>query len=111
MQVNEAKDVLVNEIVQQATLEGSSLSSLEKRMLYFTESGDCPEDPIQLNADFEAEHNTPEYEAKISGLMKRAYRRLKTENASGLKLWDEAVSELNKGDHYILVMVHQGSSF
>ena len=110
MQVNKAKDVLVNEIVQQASLEGSSLSDLERCMLYFTESGDCPEDPIQLNDDFEVEHDTPECEAKIPGLMKRAYHRLKQENATGRRLWDEAVSELNKGDHYILVMVQQSSN-
>ena len=49
MLVNEAKDLIVNEIARQADLDGGSLSDLERRMLYFTESGDCPEDVFKLN--------------------------------------------------------------
>jgi hypothetical protein len=105
MRVNEAKGVLVNEIARQANLEGISLSDLERRMLYFTESGDCPEDVFELNDAFEAEYDTSEYEKKISGLAKRAYRRLKKENSAGLQVWDQAVKKLNEGDHYIMLMV------
>jgi hypothetical protein len=105
MNTNEAKDVLVNEIERQASLDGSSLSDLERRMLYFTESGDCPEDPMQLNDDFEAEYETEDYEKKIAALARGAYKRLKKENPDGARKWDEAVRELKKGDHYILVVV------
>ena len=105
MQVNEAKDVLVREIVRQATLDGGSLSDLERRMLYFTESGDCPEDPLELNDQFEAEYDAQEYEKKIAGLAKRAYKRLKKEDPDGAGLWDAALRELKKGDHYILIVV------
>ena len=105
MQVNEAKDVLANEIVRQASLEGSSVSDLERRMLYFTESGDCPEDPIELNDQFEAEYDTQDYENKIAGLAKRAYKRLKKEDPVGARRWDDAARELKKGDHYILIVV------
>jgi hypothetical protein len=105
MDTNEAKDIIVNEIVRQASLENVSFSDLERRMLYFTESGDCPEDPIQLNSDFEDEYDTQEYEEKIAGLATRAYKRLRKENPDGVRKWDEAVRELKKGDHYILVVV------
>ena len=107
MQVNEAKDVLVNEIARQASLEGNPLSNLERRMLYFTESGDCPEDVFELNEAFEAEYDTSEYEKRISGLAKSACQRLKKENSAGAQVWDQAVKKLNEGDHYILVMVPQ----
>jgi hypothetical protein len=107
MQVKEAKDVLVGEIEREASLEGISLSGLERRMLYFTESGECPEDPIQLNYDFETAHDTDEYEKKITELAKSAYRRLKKDDPGGKKRWDDAVHELNKGDHYILLIVPQ----
>lgn len=68
MQVREAKDFLVQQTAEQASLEGVPLSDLEKRMMYFTESGYVPEDPIKLNDEFEAEYNTAEYEAKIRRL-------------------------------------------
>jgi hypothetical protein len=53
MRVREAKDFLVQQTAEQAQLEGVALSELEKRMMYFTESGYVPEDPIALNEEFE----------------------------------------------------------
>jgi hypothetical protein len=44
MKVLEAKDFLVRQTAEQAALEGVPLSDLEKRMMYFTETGECPED-------------------------------------------------------------------
>jgi len=41
---------------------------------------------------------------KISGLLRRAYKRVKEENPATVRDWDEAVRELRKGDHYILVL-------
>jgi hypothetical protein len=105
MQVKEAKDFLVQQTAEQAQREGVSLSELEKRMLYFTEGEDAVEDPIALNNEFEAEYNTAQYERKIAGLATRAYRRLKKEDIDRANLWDDAVGELNKGDHYISLML------
>lgn len=58
-------------------LDGVSLSDLEKRMMYFTESDDATEDAAQLNDEFEAEYETAAYEAKVSKLLHHAYARLK----------------------------------
>jgi hypothetical protein len=107
MRVREAKDFLVQETVQQAALEAVPLSDLEKRMMYFTETGECPEDPIALNDAFEAEHDTPTYEKKISLLMARAHRRIKRESPEKLRLWNDAFRVLSKGDHYILLFWRQ----
>jgi hypothetical protein len=104
MKVGEAKDFLVQQTAEQAEREGVSLSDLEKRMLYFTESEDAVEDPIALNNEFEAQYDTAEYESKIAGLMGRGYNRLKDEGSDAIQTWDEAIRELKKGDHYILVM-------
>jgi hypothetical protein len=57
---------------EQAAFENVPLSGLEKRMMYFTETGECPENPIALNNAFE---DTTTYEKKISLLMAQAYRR------------------------------------
>jgi hypothetical protein len=98
-----AKDFLVQQAAEQASLEGISLSDLEKRMMYFTESGYCPENPIQLNEEFEAKYATPEYEEKLARLLRDAHERLKKETAESLRPWNDAISCLRKGDHYIMI--------
>ena len=80
MRVRESKDFLVQQTAEQAALDYVPLPDIEKRIMYFTETGECPEDPIPLNDAFAAEHDTAGYERKISPLMARAYRRIKREN-------------------------------
>jgi hypothetical protein len=110
MRVREAKDFLVAQTAEQAALEGVPLSDLEKRMMYFTETGECPEDPIALNDAFEADYDTPAYEKKISLLMARAYRRIKRESPEKLRLWNDAFRVLSRSDHYILLFWRQNTS-
>lgn len=104
MRDREAKDFLVQQTVEQARLEGVPLSELEKRMMYFTESGYVPEDPIALNEEFEAEYDTDEYEAKITQLLGHAYKRARKENDETRRGFDAAIKCLRRGDHYLLVM-------
>jgi hypothetical protein len=108
MQVLEAKHFLAQQTAEQAALENVPLSDLEKRMMYFTEVEECPEDPIALNEAFEAEYDTEEYEAKISKLMRHAHQRIKKSNPEAARQWNEAVRELSKGDHYILILCGEG---
>jgi hypothetical protein len=107
MRVREAKDFLVQQTAEQAVLENVPLSDLEKRMMYFTETGECPEDPIALNDAFEAEYDTTTYEKKLSRLMAAAYRRIKRENPEKLHLWNKAFRVLGDGDHYVLLFWRQ----
>jgi hypothetical protein len=100
----EAKDFLVQQTAEQAALENVPLSDLEKRMMYFTETGECPEDPGALNDAFEAAYDTAEYEAKVSKLMHHAYQRIKKENPETAHRWKEATKQLSKGDHYLLIL-------
>jgi hypothetical protein len=104
MNAKQAKDLLVGQTVQQAAIEGVPLSDLEKRMMYFTESDDAVEDPSTLNDEFEAKYDGEEYEAKISGLLHHAYKRVKKENPETARTWDESIRFLRKGDHFILVL-------
>ena len=82
-------------------MENMPLSNLEKRMMYFTESGECPEDPIALNDGFEAEYNIEEYEARISSLLHHAYKRLRKADDPNRSRWDSAIKYLKQGDHYL----------
>ena len=104
MNSKEAKDFLVEQTARQAVIQEIALSDLEERMMYFTESDESCVNPIQLNEEFEARYDTAEYEAKIAGLMKNTYKRLKKENPETRRRWDEAIKTLSKGDHYILIL-------
>jgi hypothetical protein len=110
MTTKEAKDFLVQQVAGQAALEKVSVSDLEKRMMYFTETDPAScENPIDLNTEFEEQYDTEEYELKISGLLHRAHKRVKQEDAAKLRNWEEAVRTLRKGDHYILVLLDVNS--
>jgi hypothetical protein len=110
MRVREAKDFLVQQTTQQASIENVSFSDLEKRMMYFTESGGMTEDALDLNNAFEEEYDTAEYETKVGKLMAHAYSRIKKENPQSVRAWNEAVLELRKGDHYILLLLRDSSN-
>jgi hypothetical protein len=106
MNSRQSKDFIVQRAAEQAALEGLTLSDIESGMMYFTESdpSSC-ENPLELNDEFEAQYDTAEYEAKISGLLQRVHRRL--HDPKEKDSWDEAVSELRKGDHYLLVLLDE----
>lgn len=105
MNTKEAKDLIVHQTAAQAAFEGVPLSELEQRMMYFTESDPAScENPLELNDEFEAQYDTPEYEAKISTLLHHAYSRLKKEEPEKRDLWDQAMAMLKRGDHYLLVL-------
>src|SRR5689334_22008723 len=105
----EAKDFLVQQTAEQAALENVPLSDLEKRMMYFTETGEMRENAIKLNDAFEAENDTEQYETKIAELMHHAYVRISKENPEAARQWKEAIKQLSKGDHYLLVLHKEGS--
>jgi hypothetical protein len=110
MDTKEAKDFLVGQAAQQASFDRTPLSDLERRMMYFTESDTAScDDPASLNDEFEEKYDTVEYEAKISRLLRRAYKRLKDEKAGERLEWDEAISTLEQGDHYLLVLLNLDS--
>ncbi len=104
MQVREAKDFLVAQTAEQASLEGVPFSDLEKRMMYFTEGPDAVEDPVKLNEEFEAKYDLDEYEKKMSLLLAHAYERLKSGDSQAVAEWNAAVDKLCEGDHYLLVL-------
>ena len=110
MNTKEAKDFLADQAAQQAAFERTPLSDLERRMMYFTERDPAScDDPVSLNDKFEEKYDTVEYEAKMSRLLRRAHKGLKDENVGERLQWDEAISTLEQGDHYILVLLNVDS--
>lgn len=106
----EAKDFLVSQIAQQAERENVSLSEVERKMLYFTETYESLPDIMDVAEKFDAEYDPKEYEAKISRLAVKAIDRLKKESPDDRKKWSDAVKYLKKEDHYILMMIPGGTA-
>ena len=102
----EAKRFFVEKIVAQAVAEGEPLSAVEKKLLGFSESA---RDLAAANGGVEhgGELSESRYEAKVSGLLKRSYKRDVASDPGARASYREAHSILVKGDHYLLVMIEQ----
>ena len=65
----QAKQFLISEIIAEAQRENVALSDVERKMLYFTETGWTLPDIMNVNEDFDREYNQDEYERKIANLL------------------------------------------
>jgi hypothetical protein len=106
--VREAKEYLIGRIVDEAQRENVPLSEIERKMLYFTESGWTLPDIIEVAEKFDEEYEQTEYERKIALLCEHAMGRAREEGQ--LDRWREAARLLNTEDHYLSVMIGQASA-
>jgi hypothetical protein len=97
----EAKRFLVSRVAEQAAREGLGLSGAERHMLSWSESDPDFTPQPELVEALSSEMSDEQYEAKVSGLLRRAF-----DVAGELEqsLFREAQAKLKEGDHYILVM-------
>src|SRR5437879_12468029 len=102
-----ANEYHISQIVEEAERENVALSYVERKMLYFTETEETLPDIYEVNAQFESEYDDSEYEKKIAGLLRNAFRRNRKESVEGERRWKQAIADLRKEDHYLLVMVDQ----
>ena len=107
MEPTAAKQFLISKIVEEAEVERVTLSEIEKKMLYFTEVHPSFPDIYEVNAEFERDYDSDEYEAKIAGLLKNARDRDNHSSPNGERDWKDALDALKKEDHYILVMLYR----
>lgn len=98
-----AKEYLIERIVAQAKQDGTELSEIERKMLYFTESGWTLPDMAEVSAKFDQEYSQDEYEGKIGQIVGRVHE---TASEADEETWDEAVAVLSSGDHYLLVLIN-----
>ena len=107
LRAQQAKEFLISQIIEQARIENVSLSEVEQKMLYFTEAEETLPDIYEVNEKFEREYDDSVYEKKIAGLLRKAHQRNQQESPAGKDHWKQAVADLRKEDHYLLVMVDQ----
>lgn len=100
----DAKEFLIGLILSEADREGTPLSELERRMLYFSENGWTLPGMADTAHIFERECNSEQYETKITALAKKLEQRLKSDDPKAFKAWSNALEKLSKGDHYLLVL-------
>jgi hypothetical protein len=104
----EAKEFLILQIVEEAQRENIPLSEVERKMLYFTESGWTLPDIMKVNEDFDREYDQDEYEHKITKLVRKADERIRKGAHGDYDKWWAAIRFLEREDDYILVMIRMG---
>lgn len=102
----DAKEFLAEALVREAARQGCPLTDIERKMLYFSETGWTPDDMTEVAETFDREYDQAEYERKIAKLAKAARIRMGKDRSA----WSEAVRRLAEGDHYLLVMVGQAGN-
>ena len=101
----EAKEFLISRIVAEAERENVLLSEVERKMLYFTESGWTLPDMMAVSEQFDSEYDQNVYEKKIAKLIRKAAKHDLKEFREEYDSWWSAIRFLKKEDHYILVMI------
>src|SRR5207247_10799973 len=89
----------------EAQRENVPLSEVERKMLYFTESGWTLPDIMKVSEDFDREYDQAKYEQKIAKLVTKANRRIRKGSREDYDRWWAAIRFLQREDHYISVMI------
>jgi hypothetical protein len=103
----EALDFIASRITEEAQRDGVSLSEVERKMLYFSESAWTLPEIWEVSDEFDREYEPHAYEKKISHLIKKFAARARKESREEFDAWTAALRHLGKQDRYLLVMVKQ----
>ncbi|MGB8259456.1 MAG: hypothetical protein WCE75_03865 [Terracidiphilus sp.] len=106
--MREAKDYLAGRIAAEAEQEGAPLTEVERKMLYFSETGWTLPGILEVNAEFERSYDEDEYERRIARLAAQIEARDAAHDLTEQARWDEALVRLSHGDHYLSVLVDPG---
>jgi hypothetical protein len=102
-----AKQFLISRVIEEAATEQVNLSDVERKMLHFTEVHPSLPDIYEVNAAFERDYDSDEYETKITRLIKNARDSDDRASPRQGQMWDDALNALKSEDHYIPVMVYR----
>jgi hypothetical protein len=103
----DALHFFVGHIAAQAAREGVRLSDDECRMLHWSETEPGSENDGALVERLGDEISDEDYEAKIAGLIAHAFAVDTAADPDARSRWQQAWATLDRGDHYLLVMVNQ----
>lgn len=104
--IRAAKDYLASKIADEAQRNGTPLTEVEMKMLYFTETGWTLPDMKQVSAEFDRDYDQNEFEQKIGELANRIQVRFAAQGQQDGERWGLALEKLSHGDHYISILVN-----
>lgn len=107
--VRDAKEYLAGAIATEAERDGTPLTEVERKMLFFTETGWTLPDMKEVSAEFDRDYDQDRYEQKIASIIVRVRARFAEENHQECLIWDSALQKLSRGDHYLLVLAKAAS--
>jgi hypothetical protein len=93
-------------LLWQAEKEGVPLSEAERQLLFWEPAFEVSERPNRLDSLL-AEMSEEEYEAKIAGLIERAWKQDVAVDRDARHEYLAAFKVLRQGDHYLLVMIRR----
>jgi len=107
--IREAKKHLVNMIAEVAERDGTPLTEVERKMLFFTETGSTLPDMKEISSEFDRDYDQDKYEQKIASIIARIRAGFTDENQRDQMTWDSALEKLSEGDHYLSVLIDTAS--
>ncbi len=74
-------------MVAEAQRQNVALSEIERKMLYFSESGRTLPDLTSVHEEFDRQYEQDEYEQKIAGLIRKADKHARKESRDEYEAW------------------------
>lgn len=102
--IGEAKEYLAGAIAAEAEREGTPLTEVERKMLFFTEAGRTLPDMKEVSTEFDRSYNQDAYEQRIAAISNKIRHRFADQDQQQEVTWDLALEKLSRGDHYLLVL-------
>lgn len=106
----DAKEFLIGKILTEAQLEDISLSDIEKKTLYFSETGWTLPDAMETSDVFDRDYDQSQYEQKIAALIRSVCAKARKNDQDEFATWKRAVQALRQEDHYLLVLIDTAGS-
>jgi hypothetical protein len=103
--IKEAKDCLAERIATEAERGGVPLSDVERKMLYFSETGWTLPDTRVVSQQCDRDCVADEYEQKIARLVRNIEAWNHAQNPETGEVWEDVVLKLSEGDHYLSVLI------
>jgi hypothetical protein len=103
----EAKEFLIGKIVDQAQRDGVALSDVERKNLYWSETGWTLPDIDEVDVAFERDYSRDQYEKKIVQIIRQLRARERRDRVPDFALFEKAIEKLREGDHYVLGLIDE----
>src|SRR6202161_2825581 len=99
--VRDAKEYLIRRILAHADRKSVPLSDVERKMLYFSETGWTLPNMMAISRDFDQNYDQDEYEGKIGQIRRQIHDHPDGDRDE----WNQAVQRMREEDHYLLVLI------